>query len=161
MLVIEQYTAQWSVNTYTYNISYISSTGKSLGTSTVKGTYGSSVEVSAPAKNGYTTPAKQTVIFNSTSAKTIKFTYPIINYSITYTLNSGSVSGNPTSYNIESATITLKNPTRSGYTFTGWTGSNGTTARNERENTCGIHQAISNILLIGKLLLLKHLQSQL
>ena len=43
-------------------------------------------------------------------------------YTITYNLNSGSVSGNPTSYTYATAAFTLKNPTRSGYTFTGWTG---------------------------------------
>ena len=53
--------------------------------------------------------------------------YTPIDYTITYNLGGGSVSGNPTSYNIETATFTLKNPTRSGYTFTGWTGSNGST----------------------------------
>ena len=48
-----------------------------------------------------------------------------ISYSITYDLQGGTnASGNPSSYNIESNAITLANPTRSGYTFTGWTGSN-------------------------------------
>lgn len=50
-------------------------------------------------------------------------------YTLTYNLNGGSVSGNPTSYNYSTASFTLKNPTRTGYTFTGWTGSNGTTAQ--------------------------------
>ena len=53
-------------------------------------------------------------------------------YTITYNLNNGSLpSGktNPTTYNIESAAITLNNPTRTGYNFSGWTGSNGTTAQ--------------------------------
>ena len=53
--------------------------------------------------------------------------WTIVNYTIGYTLNNGSVSGNPTSYNVETATFTLKNPTRTGYTFKGWTGSNGST----------------------------------
>ena len=54
--------------------------------------------------------------------------YTPVNYTISYTLNGGSISGSyPTSYNIETNTFTLKNPTRSGYTFTGWTGSNGST----------------------------------
>ncbi len=48
-------------------------------------------------------------------------------YTITYNLNGGSVSGNPSSYKANTETITLKNPTRNGYTFTGWTGSNGST----------------------------------
>ena len=55
--------------------------------------------------------------------------WTIVNYTIGYTLNGGSVSGNPTSYNVETATFTLKNPTRTGYTFKGWTGSNGSTAQ--------------------------------
>ena len=55
--------------------------------------------------------------------------WTIVNYTIGYTLNNGSVSGNPTSYNVETATFTLNNPTRTGYTFKGWTGSNGNTAQ--------------------------------
>ena len=48
------------------------------------------------------------------------------NYTISYNLNSGSAS-NKTSYTIETDTFTLNNPTKTGYTFVGWTGSNGTT----------------------------------
>lgn len=48
-------------------------------------------------------------------------------YKIDYNLNGGTVSGNPTSYTADTLPITLKNPTRSGYAFTGWTGSNGST----------------------------------
>jgi uncharacterized protein (TIGR02145 family)/uncharacterized repeat protein (TIGR02543 family) len=52
-----------------------------------------------------------------------------VNYTITYTLNGGTVStANPTSYNIETASFWLYDPTRTGYEFAGWTGSNGTTA---------------------------------
>ena len=44
-----------------------------------------------------------------------------INYSITYRLNGGTNSiSNPSTYTVESNTITFANPTRSGYTFTGW-----------------------------------------
>lgn len=50
-----------------------------------------------------------------------------VDYSISYNLNGGSVSENPTTYNVETNTFTLKNPTKPGYTFIGWTGSNGTT----------------------------------
>ena len=48
-------------------------------------------------------------------------------YKIDYNLNGGSVSGNPANYTTDILPITLKNPVRSGYTFTGWTGSNGST----------------------------------
>lgn len=44
------------------------------------------------------------------------------NYTITYDLKGGTVSGNPAGYTVESNDITLKNPTRTGYTFAGWSG---------------------------------------
>ena len=49
-----------------------------------------------------------------------------INYNITYVLNGDNVNpaqnaeSNPAKYNIETATITLKNPTKTGYVFDGW-----------------------------------------
>ena len=49
-------------------------------------------------------------------------------YTISYELNGGSVSpsdANPTTYTYETATFTLVNPTKTGHTFSGWTGSNG------------------------------------
>ena len=48
-------------------------------------------------------------------------------YTITYNLNDGIVTGNPDSYTPQTTSFTLVNPTRTGYTFTGWTGSNGET----------------------------------
>ena len=48
-----------------------------------------------------------------------------INYSISYDLDGGEGS-NPTSYSIETGNITLSEPTKNGYEFIGWTGSNGT-----------------------------------
>lgn len=45
-----------------------------------------------------------------------------IEFDIHYTLNGGSVSGNPRTYTVESDTFRLENPVRAGYTFTGWTG---------------------------------------
>ena len=43
-------------------------------------------------------------------------------YSINYSLNGGVVEGNPSSYTYNTETFTLNNPTRTGYTFDGWTG---------------------------------------
>ncbi len=43
-------------------------------------------------------------------------------YRIVYTLGGGTTAGNPTSYAKSTATFTLKGPTRTGYAFTGWTG---------------------------------------
>ena len=47
-------------------------------------------------------------------------------YSVSYSLNGGAMSGQKTSYTVTDS-FTLPTPTRTGYTFTGWTGSNGTT----------------------------------
>lgn len=118
--------AVWDANPYPYNIVYKSSSGVQLGTGTVTKDFDTTNSISPKSFTGYTSPSSQSVTWNSTSAKTITFTYSPINYPISYTLNGGTVSStNPTSYNIETATFTLKNPTKTGYTFTGWTGSNG------------------------------------
>ena len=46
-----------------------------------------------------------------------------VEYSITYVLDGGTnAAGNPAAYTIETETITLKNPTKTGYTFAGWSG---------------------------------------
>jgi len=46
-----------------------------------------------------------------------------ISYDLTYDLDGGSVaSANPTTYNVATATFTLNNPTKTGYTFKGWSG---------------------------------------
>ena len=64
----------------------------------------------------------------------------LINYNISYNLDGGTAEGNPTTYNALSGTIALNPPTKEGYKFKGWTGSNGSTpqiavAINGRETT--------------------------
>ena len=49
-----------------------------------------------------------------------------IEYKITYNNTESAENKNPTSYNIETETFTLKDLSREGYTFTGWTTSNST-----------------------------------
>ena len=46
-------------------------------------------------------------------------------WNITYELKGGEVSGNPSTYKRSELPITLNNPEKEGYTFIGWTGSNG------------------------------------
>ena len=48
-------------------------------------------------------------------------------YTITYNLD-GGVATNPTTHNVESPEIILSVPIKNGYTFSGWTGSNGEVA---------------------------------
>ncbi len=85
-----------------YNIAYITDTG------TTK-------DITDAASYTYT-------VSNITAARNIVATTTPINYSISYNLDGGSVSGNPANYTVETATFSLKNPTKLGYTFTGWTG---------------------------------------
>lgn len=83
-----------------------------------KGWYNGNVKVSDDLSFVYTMPNKDTVL----TAKTTP-----INYTISYNLNGGAVVvSNPTNYNIETPTFALHNPTKLGYVFVGWTGSNGT-----------------------------------
>ena len=91
------------------------------------------------ARNGYTTDGWATSstgnkvynfggTYSENTSRTLYAHWNVVTYTITYTLNGGSVSpANPTSYNVTTNTFTLKNPTRTGYTFAGWTGSNGST----------------------------------
>ena len=78
-------------------------------------------------KGWYTSPTGGEKITENT-VLTEDITYyarlePII-YNITYNLNGGEAT-NPTTYTVEDEII-LNNPEKEGYTFSGWTGSNGT-----------------------------------
>ena len=53
---------------------------------------------------------------------TLTAQWTVHQYTITYDLAGGTVEGNPNTYTIETRAFTLKNPTKSGYTFTGWSG---------------------------------------
>lgn len=85
--------------------------------------------VAPPIPNGYTTFEgwyNVTDAFSFGSAITdditlnAKFGNPVT-YNIGYDLDGGQAT-NPATYNIESQDITLNNPTKPGYTFTGWSG---------------------------------------
>lgn len=118
------YTARFSAQSYTYNIVYKSKNGQQLGTSTVSGTYGETKTISPANFTGYTPPANQTVTWDATS-KTITFDqYTPIEYAVSYDLKGGSLAEgvtNVSKYTIED-TFTLNNPSKEGYTFEGWTG---------------------------------------
>ena len=64
------------------------------------------------------------MIMSTAQSYSVYAHWSIPEYTITYNLNGGSVSGNPTSYNAATPNITLNNPTKSNYTFLGWYGSN-------------------------------------
>ena len=53
---------------------------------------------------------------------TLTAQWTVHQYTITYDLAGGTAEGNPNTYTIETKAFTLKQPTKSGYTFTGWSG---------------------------------------
>ena len=76
--------------------------------------------------NGGSPQTSVTVEQGSTGNKVYTANWEPVFYSISYNLNGGSISGQKTSYTIETADFLLPTPVRNGYQFTGWTGSNGT-----------------------------------
>lgn len=83
-----------------------------------------------PSKIGYTFNGYEDDIGNKVNNledinnKTVSATYNLDIYQINYNLNGGTILNQKDTYNIEDI-FTLPYPTKSGYTFVGWTGSNG------------------------------------
>ena len=114
--------AQWTINQYT--ITFNTAGGSVIAPITQD--YATAVVAPAnPTRDGYTFAGWDKDIPTNIPAEnvTITATWTPVNYTISYNLDGGSVVGvNPTSYTIESAPITLINPTKDGYDFAGWTG---------------------------------------
>lgn len=84
-----------------------------------------------PVQNGYNfvgwtgsngeNPQKTvTIEKGSTGDKKYKAGWKPVEYKIGYELDGGSAQGNPETYTVETADITLTNPVKTGYTFLGW-----------------------------------------
>ena len=114
------------------------STGKAGLYDTVNGVFYGNANTS---DYDFTVPSEEYFITSETIVKTsenhdIYAHWTPVTYNITYDLRNGSAS-NPSTYNIETNTFSLNNPTRSGYTFSGWTGSNGNTPQTSVSITKG------------------------
>ena len=123
--------AQWKIAEY--DITYDLNGGLINNQPTKYNVNTSTFILPTPTRTGYTfngwtgsngkTPQKSVSIAKGTTGnKSYTANWTPTNYTIGYTLNGGSISGQPTNYNIESANFTLPTPSKSGYTFTGWTG---------------------------------------
>ena len=55
-------------------------------------------------------------------SKIATYYYKKINYTITYKLGGGTISGQKTTYTVETEDFTLPEPKKTGYVFTGWVG---------------------------------------
>ena len=137
--------AKWTANTYTVTFDRQGGNG---GSTSATATYDAAMPaITVPTRTGYTfggyytetngggtqyykadgTSAKS---WNIAEATKLYAKWTATDYAITYDLDGGSVAtANPTTYNVETPTFTLNNPTKAGYTFIGWTGSNGSTSQ--------------------------------
>ena len=78
--------------------------------------------------NGDVPQTTVTIDQGSTGDKAYTANWSAVAYTITYELNGGNLAeANPYGYNYASETFVLNEPTKEGYTFLGWTGSNGDT----------------------------------
>lgn len=94
-------------NSYTYNIKYVSTNGTNLGTATATYKYGTTNTITPPSKSGYTTPAAQSVKWDSTSAKTITFKYTP--ETVAFTKKSGTIYTDGNSRMNYNATVEYRN----------------------------------------------------
>ena len=127
-----------AMNYYYTRNEYTLTVNKGVGVSAVTGNgkhqYGETVTIGYTISNGYSfkniTGDKTTNSFTMPAESvTVSVNATENTYNITYNMNSGTNnSSNPTTYKVTTNNITLQVPTRVGYTFTGWTGSNGATA---------------------------------
>ena len=131
------YSAVWKTNEDDYGITYSLNNGvlDNSNPSTYKRTT-NTFTLNNPTKEGYAFAGwtgtglsgltkTVTISKGSSGNRNYEANYELIPYSISYTnLTSEEISNlnNISTYNIETNTFTLSNPTRRGYIFTGWTG---------------------------------------
>ena len=129
--------AKWEANSYTIKFDANGGKGK-MSNLSLKYNASKALTANKFTRTGYTftgwntkKDGKGTTYKNKASIKnltsknkgtvTLYAQWKKTSYKITYNLNGGkNSSSNPATYTIATSTITLKNPTRSGYTFKGW-----------------------------------------
>ncbi len=130
-----EYTAHFSQDVYT--ITYNNIDGATINPANPE-EYDTEDEITLtnPSKDGYTftgwtgsngTIPQTTVkiLQGSTGSKSYTANWDLVTYNINYTLDGGTLPDvHPTSYTIESNSITLVNPTKEGFIFAGWTETN-------------------------------------
>ena len=128
----KEYWAKWTINSYT--VTYALDGGAAEGNPSSYNMDTDTFTLQNPTRSGYTFTgwsgtdltgeSNMTVTVEKGSIGDRSYTahWRCNSYTVTYALDGGAAEGNPSSYNIDTDTFTLQNPTRSGYTFTGWSG---------------------------------------
>lgn len=119
--------AKWSKNTY--RITYKLNGGKNTKANPSTYSVTSSISLKNPSRKGYSFKGwysdskyknKVTSIRKRTGNLTLYAKWSATSYRVTYKLNGGkNTKSNPSTYSVTSS-ISLKNPSRKGYSFKGW-----------------------------------------
>lgn len=125
------YTANWQENTYTVIYDANGGAASKLNDTV---TYDENIILATAERKGYEFVCWKADGKSYSNGKwktaknvTLVAEWKIINYTITYNLDEGTVDGNPVKYTVED-TVTLIAPERTGYTFAGWIGTDLTEA---------------------------------
>ena len=120
--------AKWELESYT--ITYVNVDGATNENPESYNVETETITLKAPAKAGYTfegwykdgefTDEITEIPQGSTGDITLYAKWELVSYTITYVNVDGATNENPASYNVETETITLKDPVKTGYTFGGW-----------------------------------------
>ena len=127
------FAANWEANHYAVDLD---ATGGTVSESAVDATFGEPLELPAPTKEGYRfagweldgKPFVSGNTWNEDRDTVLKAKWTLLQYHVTYDLAGGSFAEGevlPKTYTVESKTFSIPDPTREGFTFLGWTGSNG------------------------------------
>ncbi len=121
------YTARWKAKTYTvtFNEGYEGAPGISSQAVDYRTAFG---ELPVPERTGYTfegwfngqSRVTETTVWETDANVTLTAKWKVIVYTVTYQDAEGVSS--PETYTVETADFTLNNPTKTGYTFLGWSG---------------------------------------
>ena len=126
------YIAEWQRNEYP--ISYELSGGEVSGNPSAYTVEDADIILVNPIREGYTfdgwigtgltQPTKRvTILKGSIGERSYEAVWTVVSYGISYDLAGGQLQvQNPASYNVESDAIILTNPSREGYRFAGWIG---------------------------------------